>query len=1245
MLNWKSYLILIVPFILLVSALIYFVSAIDLPINPIITYTPTSETTCVNGKCTQTIYSEIIFADNKSKEGYNLEKTNESFFKLITSTRNGYDYQMYDDYTNHSVFFKNNSNNAEATRFEKDGYFFTYDLSGGQMRWAVKENQPSAIDTLGSGTPSNSQNTQVTINDNKANYSNAYYNTDVIYTANIDRVKEIFVLRGVPSFKDYYYLEYTGNIKFNASLDICANGQCYTPSGTQDDFETSGQIDFKHGNETIFFLSSPIIWDSNGSSTTGIYNVKGSNAQMEFKLRINKTWLEQAVFPIYIDPSIHLNSSKVVVDYYTSDTSSFSNYASLMRWDISSIPEGVIIINATLWLNETTTGVATGVDSDLNISRINNQTWDFSTNTTELSEQVDNIEDTFWFNLTGDPIVYTTDKGEYWGANVTTQFNASYDASETYLSLWFEDPDRPWNIYSTKVNDNTLRVGNGRFGFATFSSSSAQLNITYEGETNNPVVNLLTPANESVYTEGTNETFFINVTDDTEIDYVQWWSNFRNGTFISEQTNNTNIINSAIYNFTFNFSTWYGRINYTSLASLASTSNRQITMNGTDWWLVSQSGDFVFHLNSSFENQTDGFSTSTNTLPISLSNNGTELGIIDLGNDNFTRYTYNGVRIDNCSLRNAGGNLNYYAFDYNISDNTIWVLTDQTPSLVWHLDTLCNNLTGAFALDQRIISPSGMALINNTFYVISESTDLLYHYNMGTGIQIANYSAKNILNNGASIDVTGLTWNRTALSPIENLYTTSASPNVLSSFSRKTINSEPIIWNAYACDIYNNCAFNSTNYTYYFSSPEVITSTLDLDLIYPTSSINVNQYEFYNATLNVTCKNSDCGNASITIYTNISIASPLSSFDTNQTNSENIYQTGITTNGTYFWVGENEPSSSPLVYQYLMNGTATGVNWTLSGFGSQDLETNNTYIWSLDSSLDEVYVHDMDGTPVTHWDIAGSGNGNGLGITTNNTYIWIVDGADLKVYKYWMNGTYISNWDLDVTNNDAGGITTNNTYFWITEKNPISIFQYDMSGNLVDSYSIEEGVSESRAITHYDTSFWIVDFPSYHSVVEYSMAGDNPHWVKTPFFSGSHFYTNSSNPNITNSLNVGESHLQNFWINATDNAGTYQFYATVNLTSNESISNYTNVWEVTIVVIDTCTYSSGNWVIDCSDNCVLGGSVDLGGNNVSIIGSGTFKTNGYNISNFQNSIIKGTDSSNLCIVTCNLGGCLKSGFV
>lgn len=522
---------------------------------------------------------------------------------------------------------------------------------------------------------------------------------------------------------------------------------------------------------------------------------------------------------LVIDPKISLTSSSVIVDYYTGDTTGFTDYASLMRWDISSIPEGAIIINATLWLNETTTGVATGVDSDLNISRINNQTWDFSTNTTELSEQVDNIEDTFWFNSAGTPIVFTSDKGHYWRANVTPQFNASYDASETYLSLWFEDPDRPWNIYLTKTNDNTLRVGNGRFGFATFSSSSAQLNITYEGETNNPVVNLLTPANESVYTEGTNETFFINVTDDTEIDYVQWWSNFRNGTFISEQTNNTNIINSAIYNFTFNFSTWYGRINYTSLASLASTSNRQITMNGTDWWLVSQSGDFVFHLNSSFENQTDGFSTSTNTLPISLSNNGTELGIIDLGNDNFTRYTYNGVRIDNCSLRNAGGNLNYYAFDYNISDNTIWVLTDQTPSLVWHLDTLCNNLTGAFALDQRIISPSGMALINNTFYVISESTDLLYHYNMGTGIQIANYSAKNILNNGAAIDVTGLTWNRTALSPIENLYTTSASPNVLSSFSRKTINSEPIIWNAYACDIYNNCAFNSTNYTYYFSAP------------------------------------------------------------------------------------------------------------------------------------------------------------------------------------------------------------------------------------------------------------------------------------------------------------------------------------------------------------------------------------------------------------------------------------------
>ena len=68
-------------------------------------------------------------------------------------------------------------------------------------------------------------------------------------------LKENFVLSNISSgIKDYLYLEYSGNIKFNKTLNICANNICYTPSGTQDDFNTTGIIEFKDLRKILYFI-------------------------------------------------------------------------------------------------------------------------------------------------------------------------------------------------------------------------------------------------------------------------------------------------------------------------------------------------------------------------------------------------------------------------------------------------------------------------------------------------------------------------------------------------------------------------------------------------------------------------------------------------------------------------------------------------------------------------------------------------------------------------------------------------------------------------------------------------------------------------------------------------------------------------------------------------------------------------------------------------------------------------------
>ena len=77
----------------------------------------------------------------------------------------------------------------------------------------------------------------------------------------------------------------------------------------------------------------------------------------------------------------------------------------------------------------------------------------------------------------------------------------------------------------------------------------------------------------------------------------------------------------------------------------------------------------------------------------------------------------------------------------------------------------------------------------------------------------------------------------------------------------------------------------------------------------------------------------------------------------------------------------------------------------------------------------------------------------------------------------------------------------------------------------------------------------------------------------------------------------------------------------------------------TISTSDSCTYSSGDWNVDCSDNCKITSAVDLGGNDITITGTGTFLTTA-RISNYGDIRIEGTDVNNICSVRCE-GECFE----
>jgi len=73
---------------------------------------------------------------------------------------------------------------------------------------------------------------------------------------------------------------------------------------------------------------------------------------------------------------------------------------------------------------------------------------------------------------------------------------------------------------------------------------------------------------------------------------------------------------------------------------------------------------------------------------------------------------------------------------------------------------------------------------------------------------------------------------------------------------------------------------------------------------------------------------------------------------------------------------------------------------------------------------------------------------------------------------------------------------------------------------------------------------------------------------------------------------------------------------------------------------DTCTYTSGTWAVNCADNCAITSEVDLGGNDITITGYGTFSTTA-DIINYGDLIITGVDSTHRCEVMC-AGGCFKT---
>ena len=204
----------------------------------------------------------------------------------------------------YQAYFKNNSKTSNSVRFQYLGYTFDMDISTSQLHWY--NSTLNAI--IGMVQEMNPQNTVANTSEGSSvlTYYGAWINTDLQYQAFQDQLKETLIIHNVSAPSSSIkpdYLQYAANCYFNNSLTIYANGVGYLHP-TNQKFVTSGRINFNDANnQTVFWLPQPSIQDSNDSSIMGIYAVTANNGILIINIRVPKTFLDNAVFPVYLDPT------------------------------------------------------------------------------------------------------------------------------------------------------------------------------------------------------------------------------------------------------------------------------------------------------------------------------------------------------------------------------------------------------------------------------------------------------------------------------------------------------------------------------------------------------------------------------------------------------------------------------------------------------------------------------------------------------------------------------------------------------------------------------------------------------------------------------------------------------------------------------------------------------------------------------------------------------------------------------
>ncbi len=455
--------------------------------------------------------------------------------------------------------------------------------------------------------------------------------------------------------------------------------------------------------------------------------------------------------------------------------------------------------------------------------------------------------------------------------------------------------------------------------------------------------------------------------------------------------------------------------------------------------------------------------------------------------------------------------------------------------------------------------------------------------------------------------------------------------------------------------------------------PEEPTPNILLNLIYPSTNLNVTKNRFFNVTLNVTCKVTDCGEINISLDPEQAETTHTSSSDTtcNGNKCTTILYSGIRNvyeDGAWKKVGDARSlKDQGFEIKYLEKDDNYKLNILDFNYSSvtfelelREGEINKEVpikLWKLNEeklSNDQINKNSYKNSYKNYYDTIKNkylkqdevreihteeiGLDKILEIGGHSTTIILQDANTENLDDSWVSENYPDlNLGADIYLHSGESLTEDrpdivyikfnlssipqNTNiidgklcFYIVQNNydsneSITTWVYGVNGSwveenitwnnrpnnglLIDTNTNYNGDYESAwlCFNTTNTNYENINNISFlwNSTLEY-LASGNSYWLaaskeysnisRRPYLNITYstpvspkglintttgaipFYTNQSNPRTVN-LSVNQSQLFTFWVNATGN-GTYEFFAFANKTSNPSISNITNKWNVTI---------------------------------------------------------------------------------